>query len=231
MGPATAPGGWKNALHYGDNLDVLRDAIDDASVDLIYLDPPFNSNADYNVLYRSPAGHRSEAQVEAFKDTWNWTLDGAEKAYDEVLRSPCTAAAAMLRAMRQAIGENDMMAYLAMMAVRLIELHRVLKPTGSLYLHCDPTASHYLKVLLDAIFGPQRFLNEVIWQRTSAHSSSNRFGPIHDVLLFYSKSKDFKWNKIYESYSQSYIDTFFTHVDSDGRRWSRSDLSVRPGRC
>jgi site-specific DNA-methyltransferase (adenine-specific) len=145
-----------NALYYGDNLDVLRDSIASESVDLIYLDPPFNSQANYNVLFRSPAGMQSQAQIEAFEDTWHWGQE-AEDAFDQVLRSGNTNAADLLRAMRSFLGENDMMAYLAMMAVRLIELHRVLKPTGSLYLHCDPTASHYLKTVLDAIFGPTNF--------------------------------------------------------------------------
>ncbi len=129
-----------NALYYGDNLAVLRDSIATESVDLIYLDPPFNSNASYNVLFRAPDGVRSQAQIEAFDDTWHWTTDGAELAFDEVMHGAHSDAGILLRAMRAALGENDMMAYLAMMAVRLIELHRVLKPTGSIYLHCDPTA-------------------------------------------------------------------------------------------
>ena len=144
-----------NALYYGDNLKVLRDSIAPANVDLIYLDPPFNSNASYNVLFKAPSGEQSQAQIEAFEDTWHWN-ETAELAFDEVVTGPHSDAAIMLRAMRSALGENDMMAYLAMMAVRLIELHRVLKPTGSLYLHCDPTASHYLKTLLGAIIGPAR---------------------------------------------------------------------------
>jgi site-specific DNA-methyltransferase (adenine-specific) len=139
-------------LYYGDNLMVLRDSIAAESVDLIYLDPPFNSNADYNVLFKGPAGAGSAAQIEAFTDTWHWN-DVAEDAFGQVVRSGSAATTTMLRAMRSFLGDNDMMAYLAMMAVRLLELHRVLKPTGSLYLHCDPTASHYLKILLDAVFG------------------------------------------------------------------------------
>ena len=154
-----------DALFYGDNLDVLRNHIEDESVDLIYLDPPFNSNANYNVLFKSPDGKQSQSQIEAFEDTWHWT-DTAEEAFDDVMRSGHSDAAEMLRAMRAMLKENDMMAYLAMMAVRLIELHRVLKPTGSLYLHCDPTASHYLKLLLDAVFGVANFRSEVIWKRT-----------------------------------------------------------------
>src|SRR5919206_2886600 len=143
----------ENFLFYGDNLDVLRRHVEDESVDLVYLDPPFNSNATYNVLFRAPTGEQSQAQIEAFEDTWHWN-ETAERAFDEVINSGNTDAAEMLRAMRSFLKENDMMAYLAMMAVRLLELHRVLKPTGSLYLHCDPTASHYLKILLDGMFGP-----------------------------------------------------------------------------
>src|SRR6266853_3126424 len=141
-----------NALYYGDNLTVLRNTIADESADLIYLDPPFNSQASYNVLFRSTSGERSQAQIEAFEDTWHWG-DEAELAFDGVMNGQNTDAAEMLRSMRSFLKENDVMAYLSMMAVRLLELHRVLKPTGSLYLHCDPLASHYLKVLLDAIFG------------------------------------------------------------------------------
>jgi hypothetical protein len=145
-----------NTLFYGDNLDILRGHVADASVDLVYLDPPFNSNATYNVLFKSPTGEQSQSQIEAFGDTWHWT-DSAERAFDEVMTGGNSDAAEMLRAMRGFLKENDMMAYLAMMAVRLLELHRVLKPTGSLYLHCDPTASHYLRTLLDAIFGSGGF--------------------------------------------------------------------------
>ena len=140
-----------NHLYYGDNLAVLRDSIKDASVDLIYLDPPFNSNASYNVLFKGPTGSDSAAQIEAFDDTWHWN-DSAEEAFGDVMRGGNAAASAMLRAIRQFLGDNDMMAYLAMMAVRLVELHRGLKPTGSMNLHCDPTASHYLKILLDAVW-------------------------------------------------------------------------------
>src|SRR3954466_15591347 len=152
-----------NALYYGDNLVVLRQSVATDSVDLLYLDPPFNSNASYNVLFKAPSGEGSQAQIEAFEDSWHWN-ESAERAFDEVLTGGHSEAAIMLRAMRSALGENDMMAYLAMMAVRLIELRRVLKLTGSLYLHCDPTASHYLKILLDAIFGAEGYRAEVIWK-------------------------------------------------------------------
>src|SRR2546429_8344581 len=141
-----------NHLYYGDNLEILREHIRGESIDLVYLAPPFNSQATYNVLFRAPTGERSQAQIEAFEDTWHWN-ETAERAFDEVVHSGNTDAAEMLRAMRSVLKENDMMAYLTMMAIRLLELHRVLQPTGSIYLHCDPTASHYLKILLDAIFG------------------------------------------------------------------------------
>lgn len=176
-----------NSLYYGDNLDILRDHIPSESVDLIYLDPPFNSNASYNVLFKAPDGHESHAQMEAFEDTWHWN-ESAERAFDEVMQSGNTDASEMLRAMRDFLHDNDMMAYLAMMAVRLIELHRVLKPTGSLYLHCDPTASHYLKILLDAIFGKERFMSELIWKRTNARGTTGKFPRLHDTILFYSAS-------------------------------------------
>lgn len=177
-----------NALYYGDNLDVLRNDIASNSVDLIYLDPPFNSQASYNVLFKSPSGKAADAQIEAFEDTWHWG-EQAERAFSEALASPETQAAELLRAMRSFLGENDVMAYLTMMAVRLIELHRVLKPTGSLYLHCDPTASHYLKLLLDAIFGKFSFRNEMIWKRNTSHNSGKRFGRIHDTIFYYTKTQ------------------------------------------
>lgn len=213
-----------NALYYGDNLGVLRESIADESVDLIYLDPPFNSNASYNVLFKAPGGEQSAAQIEAFEDTWHWN-DTAELAFDEVLKGPNSDAATMLRAMRSALGENDMMAYLAMMAVRLIELHRVLKPTGSLYLHCDPTASHYLKVLLDAIFGPTNFRSEIIWKRSTSHGNVSRaFGDLTDTILFYAKSDAFIWNQQYTAFSAEYVEAKFRGKDADGRRWQSVTL-------
>jgi site-specific DNA-methyltransferase (adenine-specific) len=179
----------RNTLFYGDNLAILREHVEDESVDLVYLDPPFNSNANYNLLFKAPDGHQSQAQIEAFDDTWHWNTSAAEQAFDEVMQSGNSDAAEMLRAMRSFLKENDMMAYLTMMAVRLLELHRVLKPTGSLYLHCDPTASHYLKTLLDAIFGPQQFGSEIIWQRTNARGTTGKWPSLHDVILFYRKTK------------------------------------------
>ena len=201
-----------NKLYFGDNLHVLREHIADESVDLVYLDPPFNSNANYNILFKSPEGADSDAQIEAFEDTWHWN-DKAEDAFDEVMRSGNSDAFELLRAMRAFLGDNDMMAYLAMMAVRLIELHRVLKPTGSLYLHCDPTASHYLKLLLDGVFGADKFRNEITWKRTSGHSSAKRWGPVHDTLLFYSKSDKYVWNEVLQSHGQSHLDSKYATKD------------------
>jgi DNA modification methylase len=183
------------ALYYGDNLAVLRESIKDESIDLVYLDPPFNSNADYNVLFRASTGEQSPAQVEAFVDTWHWN-ESAELAFDEVVNSGNQDAANLLIAMRKFLGDNDMMAYLAMMAVRLIELRRVLKDTGSLYLHCDPTASHYLKLLLDAIFGKERFLNEIAWRRTNARGTTGKWPRVHDVLFYYAKSETFLFKSL-----------------------------------
>ncbi len=210
-----------NHLYYGDNLGVLRDSIATDSVDLIYLDPPFNSNASYNVLFKGASGAGSAAQIEAFDDTWHWN-DSAEEAFGEVMRGPNQNAATMLRAIRTFLGDNDMMAYLAMMAVRLIELHRVLKPTGSLYLHCDPTASHYLKILLDAVFGAKCFRNEIIWRRTGSHNSAKRFGPIHDVILFYAKSDQYKHKSVFTPYLKGHVDGYFKRSDKNGRYWTNN---------
>jgi site-specific DNA-methyltransferase (adenine-specific) len=205
-----------NRLYYGDNLDVVRDEIASESVDLIYLDPPFNSNANYNVLFKSKSGEGSDAQITAFEDTWHWN-DKAEDAFDQVIRSGNSDAAELLRAMRGFLGENDMMAYLAMMAIRLIELHRVLKPTGSLYLHCDPTASHYLKLLLDGVFGAENYRNEIIWKRTTTHSDSKTWSRVADTLFFYTKSRDFTWNTPRDAHSESHLASKYRHDDGDGR--------------
>ena len=214
-----------NRLFYGDNLHALREHVPTESVDLIYLDPPFNSNANYNILFRSPTGEQSNAQIEAFEDSWHWN-DASEDAFDQVRRCGNTRAFDLLNSMRTFLGENDMMAYLAMMAIRLIELHRVLKPTGSLYLHCDPTASHYLKLLLDAVFGGDQFRSEIIWKRTSAHNSARRWGPIHDVILFYTRSNNFLWKRTFTAYDDAYLQRYYRHVEKDGRRYRLSDLTA-----
>src|SRR6266581_2150968 len=180
----------ENTLFYGDNLFILREHIPSESIDLIYLDPPFNSSRSYNVLFRDESGTESEAQIEAFEDTWHWNLE-AEHTYTELLTEAPDHVAKLIESLRDFIGTNQMMAYLVMMAARLVELHRVLKPTGSLYLHCDPTASHYLKVLLDTIFDVRNFRSEITWKRSSAHSDTTQgskdYGHIHDVILFYAK--------------------------------------------
>lgn len=213
-----------NFLYYGDNLKILREHIESESVDLIYLDPPFNSSANYNVLFQEKSGEQSAAQITAFEDTWHWTPESEATFYETVLNAP-ERLVNVMQAFRSFLGTSDMMAYLTMMAPRLVELHRVLKETGSIYLHCDPTASHYLKLVMDAIFWPTNFRNEIIWKRTSAHSSAKRYGPVHDVILMYSKSEEYIWNPFYQPYDQEYLDGFYTHFDSDGRRWRRSDLT------
>lgn len=213
-----------NALYYGDNLDVLRDSIANDSVDLIYLDPPFNSNANYNVLFRSPAGAGSQAQIEVFEDTWQWGQE-AESAFDQVMRFGNTNAADLLRAMRTFLGDSDTMAYLAMMSVRLLELHRVLKPAGSLYLHCDPTASHYLKVVMDRVFGPEFFQNEIVWKRTSSANNTHRWGPVHDIILFYSKGDKFTWNTVLQDFDDTYLEAKYRHKDERGV-YRLSDLTA-----
>jgi len=198
-----------NRLYYGDNLDVLRRHLDDQSVDLVYLDPPFNSNASYSVLFAERNGSQAASQIKAFEDTWRWD-ETAARACAETIEAGGKASEAM-QAFRTFLGDSDMMAYLAMMAPRLIELRRVLKPTGSLYLHCDPTASHYLKMLLDAVFGAQQFRNEVIWKRTTAHSSANRFAPVHDVVFFYARGKAPTWNAPREDYEEEYLNRYYKY--------------------
>ena len=212
-----------NALYYGDNLDILRRYIDDESVDLVYLDPPFKSNQTYNVLFAERDGTQAASQIKAFEDTWRWD-EAAARAYQEVVETGGQVSQAM-QAFRTLLGDNDMLAYLSMMAPRLVELRRLLKPTGSLYLHCDPTASHHLKLLLDAVFGPQQFQGEIIWKRTSARSDSRRYNGIHDTIFFYSSGKSFTWNTQHQPYDDEYIKEFYTHVDNDGRRWKRGDLT------
>jgi site-specific DNA-methyltransferase (adenine-specific) len=223
-----------NSLYYGDNLQILRDSIETETVDLIYLDPPFNSQASYNVLFKAPTGERSQAQIEAFEDTWHWN-EHAERTFDEVMHCGNSDVAEMLRAMRSFLKENDMMAYLTMMAARLVELQRVLKPSGSIYLHCDPTASHYLKVLLDASFGAANFRNEIIWKRTSAHSDAaqglSRYGRTHDTLLFYGKAARGTWEVLFAPFSEEYITSHYAQMDAHtNRRFTTSDLTAaKPG--
>lgn len=211
-------------LYFGDNLDVLREHIKSESIDLIYLDPPFNSKRDYNLLFKSPKGHESDAQITAFDDSWHWGAE-AEKEFAEILQSPNTEVAEMMQALRRFLGENDMMAYLVMMCNRLLELHRVLKSTGSLYLHCDPTASHYLKIVLDGVFGKESFKNEIIWQRTNVHSDSKTWSRVSDSLFFYTKSEHFTWNSQYAPHSEKHIESKYSQQDDNGRRFTLSDMT------
>ncbi len=181
-----------NKLYYGDNLNILRDYIKDESVDLIYLDPPFNSKANYNILYQEPTGEQSQAQITAFEDTWHWTEE-AERTFQEIIDTAPPAVVEIMDSFRKFVGVNDVMAYLTMMAIRLIELHRVLKPTGSIHLHCDPTASHYLKILMDTIFGKKNFRNEIIWHYKTGGVSKRWYGRKHDIILFYVKNENAKY--------------------------------------
>ena len=181
-----------NALYYGDNLEVLRQHVADESVDLIYLDPPFNSNADYSIFFKEKNGAAAAAQIKAFKDTWHWD-QGAARTYEDIVEAGGSVSDA-LQAFRKFLGANDLLAYLTMMAPRLKELHRVLRPTGSLYLHCDPTASHYLKMLMDAVWGPMHFMAEIVWKRHNARGTTQNWPHIHDVILFYSKTSAITYN-------------------------------------
>jgi DNA modification methylase len=214
-----------NLLWCGDNLNVLRDEIASESVDLIYLDPPFNSNQDYNVLFEEHDGTRAAAQIKAFTDTWEWNEESA-MAYALLVEMGPTPVAQVMRAFHTFLGNSNMMAYLAMMAPRLVELHRVLKPNGSIYLHCDPTASHYLKLLLDAVFGPANFRNEIIWKRTSGHSDARRYGRVHDVILYASRGPTPQWNQIYQTYDPAYVEQYYRYKDADGRRFMSDNLSA-----
>ncbi len=215
----------ENTLFYGDNLIILREHIPSESVDLIYLDPPFNSSRSYNVLFKDEHGTESEAQITAFEDTWHWNLE-AEHTYTELLTEAPNHIAKMIESLHEYIGANQMMAYLVMMTARLVELHRVLKPTGSLYLHCDPTASHYLKVILDTIFSPRNFRNEIVWQRTSAHNDPQRYGANIDIILYYTKGSTWAWNQLYTPHDAEYL-ARFRQRDPDGRLWTDDNLTAK----
>jgi site-specific DNA-methyltransferase (adenine-specific) len=216
-----------NVLYYGDNLEILRKYIPDESIDLIYLDPPFNSNRSYNVLFRESGGAGSEAQIEAFEDTWNWAVAAA--TYDEIIRGPHQEVARVLKAMVDGLGHNDVTAYLCMMAVRLVELHRALKPTGSLYLHCDPTAGHYLRMVLDRVFGPVNFRNQIAWKRSAPKGHAyTRFPSAHDLLLSYAKSGETTWNSQFRPHSETYVKSHYTHVEPETRRRYRLDNCINP---
>ena len=224
----------KNRLYYGDNLEILRNPeyFPDECVDLIYLDPPFNSNRNYNVLFKSESGADSEAQITAFEDTWHWG-ETAEATYDELVVEAPHKVSTAIAALMDLIERNQMMAYLVMMTARLVELHRVLKPTGSLYLHCDPTASHYLKVILDAIFGVENYRNEVVWNRARAKGDARtKFAHNHDIIFRYSKSENARWNTQYMPHDPEYIQNHYRHVEEGtGRRYQLTSLlSPNPNR-
>ena len=204
-----------NTLYYGDNLDIMRRYIKDEIVDLVYLDPPFNSNQNYNVLFKEKDGARAASQIRAFEDTWTWDIEDEEVYAELVLKGDKVAAC--MEAFRKFLGPCDLLAYLVMMAPRLVELRRVMKPTASIYLHCDPVASHYLKLLMDAVFGPRFLKNEIIWKRTSAHSGSKRWGPVHDVILYFTKGPSSTWNQVYQGHKESYLESFYRYEDQKGR--------------
>ncbi|MBA3360248.1 MAG: restriction endonuclease [Acidimicrobiia bacterium] len=205
----------------------MRQNISDESVDLVYLDPPFNSHQSYNVLFKERDTRPSTAQIEAFEDTWHWTPE-TQHQFELLMTSANVPreVAKGLDAFRIMLGENDVMAYLVMMTPRLLELHRVLRPSGSMYLHCDPTASHYLKVISDQVFRPENFRNEIIWRRTGAHSSARRFGPVHDVILYYGKTSAPAWNPQHTPHSEAYLATKYQNEDESGRRYQLDNLTA-----
>ena len=223
-----------NTLYYGDNLEILRQHVAAESVDLVYLDPPFNSNASYNVLFRERSGEESPAQIRAFTDTWEWTQE-TERTYElDIIQNPAVPATVkdMISAFRQFIGRNAMMAYLVMMAPRLVEMHRVLKPTGSIYLHCDPTASHYLKTMMDAVFRKENFRNEIVWQRTLAKGlMTKRLPNNHDIILGYQNTTAATWNieSTFRPYDENSLDAKtaakYSHRDTDGRLYQLDNLT------
>ena len=223
-----------NTLYYGDNLEILRQHVPDESVDLIYLDPPFNSNASYNVLFKERSGEESPAQIKAFTDTWEWTQESERVFEQEIIMHPATPPNVkdMITAFREFIGRNAMMAYLVMMTPRLVELRRVLKPTGSIYLHCDPTASHYLKLLMDAVFDNQNFRNEIVWKRADSKGDTGQgakhFGRVNDTILFYTKTSNSVFQPQYGPLDPDYVDRFYRYTDPDGRRY-KLDNMLGPG--
>jgi len=215
---------WQNQLYFGDNLPVLREHIASESVDLVYLDPPFNSKATYNVLFKEQDGEDSPSQMVAFDDFWHWDMEAVRTYHDVVEHGP-RKVGELLTALHGFLGGNDMMAYLTMMAARLVELHRVLKPTGSLYLHCDPTASHYLKLVLDGVFGPKHFRNEINWQRSTPHGTAQRkFGVACDCILFYARSSTSTWHQPRGSYRSEYVEHYYSYTDPDGRLFQPTSL-------
>jgi site-specific DNA-methyltransferase (adenine-specific) len=210
---------FEKKLFYGDNLRILRMAehFPPESVDLVYLDPPFKPNEKYNVLFRDQGDAvPSASQVRAFEDTWRWGT-AARDGFNDVKENSPHHVRETVEALHSILGFSNMFAYLAMMAPRLVEIHTVMKPTGSLYLHCDPAASHYLKVLLDSVFSPENFRNEIIWKRTATKGDARRkFGSVHDALLFYAKSQNISFSATETPHGDKYLSRF-TLDDHDGR--------------
>lgn len=192
----------------------MRERIDDETVDLVYLDPPFNSDLNYNVLFKADGLRADEAQVTAFKDTWTWDA-AAQSAFDELQDSRRPTLINLVNAIHGSLARSPMLAYLVNMALRILEIHRVLKAAGSVYLHCDPTASHYLKMLMDAIFLPTNFRSEIIWRRTGSHNKAKRWAPIHDVIFFYTKSSTYTWNSPRRPYMLGHVKENFIR-DANG---------------
>ncbi|MEK0179336.1 MAG: site-specific DNA-methyltransferase [Oscillatoriales cyanobacterium] len=222
-----------NQLFYGDNLEVLRRHIKDESVDLCYIDPPFNSKRNYNQIYNN-IGKEDQAQAQAFIDTWTWD-DYANQGLAEILENYqgkfTSQSIDLIAGLTKVLSKGSLLAYLVHMTLRVVEIYRVLKPTGSFYLHCDSTVSHYLKLVLDAIFCPQGgdFINEIVWKRTNAHSDTKQgrkaYGNITDAILYYTKSKHYKFNTHFLDYTQDYVEKFYKYVDADGRRYQLDNLT------
>src|SRR5581483_593573 len=190
------------SLYFGDNLEILRDKFpgNEGYFDLIYLDPPFNSNRNYNVLFKEGKVD-SSAQIHAFEDTWEWT-EATIKIFHELSEYSNPQVAILISSLHEFLGDTPMMAYLVNMTARLIPLRRVLKESGSIYLHCDPTASHYLKVVMDVVFGKENFRNEIIWRYRRWSAASNHFQRMHDVVLWYTKTNSYRFNKLFEPFSE-----------------------------
>ncbi|QFX96065.1 site-specific DNA-methyltransferase [Acidithiobacillus thiooxidans] len=203
-----------NKLYLGDNLQVIRNHIADRSIDLIYLDPPFASDADYSYVSADSIPGRACNSVTAFVDTWEWTSE-SKRILDD-LRTRNATLADLLGALANGLRNNGLAAYLVMMGVRLLELRRVLKTSGSLYLHCDASASSYLRVIMDAILGAENFRNEIVWKRTSSHNDSKKWAHIHDTLLFYA-GRGFTWNPVYLAHDPEYVRKFYRFEDARGR--------------
>ncbi len=208
-----------NTLYLGDCLYVLRENIPDESVDLIYIDPPFNSKRDYNIFFDDK---EIQSQRIAFEDTW--TLKNIQDSLVE-LHTMKTEYLYYLLLTYQKVAPHAF-PYLTMMSLRLVELHRVLKPTGSFYLHCDPTMSHYLKTVCDIIFSKENYRTEITWMRTSAHSDAKSFANVSDIILFYSKSDEFTFETQYQPYSEDYIEKYYKHREENGKVFLDRDLTA-----